>query len=211
MPVTRHRVGGVTSVLHGDLEGYVRRAAEAAAGGALEVMERAAGEVRTNSRADWYRLVERETGKSGDIDVVTTVDTDRSRVVVTVGSTDERTAGKAGKPLVVFVRSPAADSLVPVVVDRRTWYATAEALRGPIWLGDDIYRPTTVGGKAVPVPEERLRYTIYKRNPKASSGGPSGQFLLQSLVRAPMKRKVKEIAPEVARAIAERIKRGARG
>jgi hypothetical protein len=183
MPVTRYRQGGTTVTLTGDLEAFARRAVDAAGGESVRILEGGANTVRTSAASEWYRRVERETGKSGTLDVITTIDVSRGQVRVSLGSTDDRVAGKTGKPVPVFVRAPAADSLVLKVVDHKTYWETPENLRGKY-------------------PKIKVRNPLAVASPK---------FLLQELVKAPFKREIKRLTPELGRAIAARINGGARG
>lgn len=94
MAVTRIKEGRVTVTLSDGLERFVRRALDAATNGAVEALEAALEPVAEKARAEWYgpNGVTRQTGKSGNIQVVTTVDPDRDRVMVAMGSLDDRRA-----------------------------------------------------------------------------------------------------------------------
>lgn len=106
MPVTRWRDGGVTVVLHDELEAAVRSAMERAAGPALAPLRRRAEDVAAFAGEAWYTLVDRRTGLSGQIDVVETVSMDA--VTISVGSTDQRI--RKGKPVPAYVRTPGPSS-----------------------------------------------------------------------------------------------------
>jgi hypothetical protein len=143
MPITRYREGNTTVVLHGDLEGHVRRAMEAANATAVAKLEGGAQEIADDAEAAWYggMGVTRRTGKSGDIEVVTTVDASRDEVRVGVGSVDTRTvqAGKLGGsganggkkrvaggrtvPLAAFVHRPWRTTLRAKAVEQAEWWA----------------------------------------------------------------------------------------
>jgi hypothetical protein len=191
MPITRYRSGAATVTLTGDPEAYVRRVLDGAGGDLLRLSEARAEKVRQASRAAWYSMVTKETGLSGDIDVVTTVDTNRGTFTVGIGSTDTRTAGKAGKPLVVYVHSPGPASLIKVEVTSAEWYATPEGLRAN-------YKPFPDDKGSGPY--------VWRSNPKSGSG----KGLLQTLVKAPMKAEIKSLLPEIRRAVEARIRNGGR-
>lgn len=173
---TVYRDGDVSVTLSGDLEGWVRRAVEQAAGGVLDVLEREAGEVASRAKADWYNQVEKETGLSGQIGVRTVIDVGRGEVRVSVGSTDDRTA-KNGKPLVVYVHRPRPDSLIRKKVDHRTYWDTP--------------------------PQLRSKYPyILTKNPLTSDG----KFLVPELLRKPMKARIAGLGPAIAAAVAQRVR-----
>jgi hypothetical protein len=129
MGALRYRDGGVTVTLSGDLLTGVDAAIRRAMGGALEVMETEAEAVARKARAAWYGAdgVTRRTGKSGDIQPITTIDAAKQEVRVGVGSTDTRTAGR--KPVWVFVHRPAPTSAIQVEVGRAEYFATPDALK----------------------------------------------------------------------------------
>lgn len=195
MPTTRYRGDGVTITLTGDLESYVRKVIDGAGGEMLRMMEAEAEKVAAEARRQWYGLVEKETGQSGTIDVVTTVDTTRGTFRVAVGSTDTRT-GKNGKPSVVYVHAPGANSLVRVQVTPAEYWATPENQRssfGPLPENKRYGLPADPPGSGP---------FVFKNNPKAGNG----KGLLQGLIKSPMKAKVKELAPQIAASVANKIK-----
>lgn len=126
---TRIKQGDVTVTLSGDTEAWVRRAVDAAGGAALRAIRQEAQAVARDAEARWYTLVQRETGKSGQIGIVETINEVAGTVTVTVGSTDKRVAGKRSAPVPLLVRTPGPDSLITVKVDRETYFATPERLR----------------------------------------------------------------------------------
>ncbi len=212
MAITRFRQGDVTVTLTGDLEAFARRAVDAAAGETVRLMEGAANGVRSSAAGEWYRRVERETGKSGDIDVVTTIDVNRSEVRVSIGSTDERVVlakkrnkdgtitGTTGKPVPVFVHSPGPGALAKVQVTHDEYWDAPKSLRSN-------YKPIPPNPKTGWKGDEGTGPYMWKVSPLAGDG----KFLLGELVKAPMRRVVKQITPELGRSIAARINGGARG
>lgn len=184
MSRTVYRQGGVEVTLDVDIEALIRQAASAATGGALEAMEAAAEEVAADARRQWYGPptgVTRETGQSGEIEVVTTVNDEEVRV--SLGSTDTRRAG--GKPLVVYVRRPRRTSMVDEEITAAEYHRLRREGKEAHHLQSGKYvRPVL--------------------NPAASDG----KFLLAELIRNPMKRRSKQLAAEIGRAIAARTRRG---
>lgn len=104
----RYRDGKVTVELDGGMERFVRRALDGSMSGAVAAMEEPLEAVAAKARSDWYGPdgVTRRTGISGNIQVVTTVDVTRRRVVVAMGALDSRkSTSKAGRtgPLPWFI------------------------------------------------------------------------------------------------------------
>lgn len=176
MGITRYRDGDVTITLSGDLEGFVRRAADAALGGALAVIEAEADEVAATAREQWYRQVTLRTGKSGQIARITVISDDYVRV--SVGSTDTRPA-KGGKSAALFVRRPGPLSQV----ERKATDAEYNARRS--------------AGMAPPD-----AFWIKQDNPKAADGA----YLLSELVKKPMKARKTKLAKAIGAAIVARIR-----
>lgn len=189
----RYTEGDVTVTLHGDLEAWARQALDAAMGEVVKAMEAEAQVVADQARAEWYgtKGVTRRTGQSGDIQVVTTIDTARSEVRVGVGSTDSRQAG--GRYVAVFVRRPKSLSLVRQEVDRATWWGTPESMRAN-------YRPRRKGKENEADPPGSGPY-IYVLNPLASDG----KKLMEEHVRKPMSARMKDMSPALREAITRRL------
>lgn len=178
--MTRYTRSDVTVILDGGLEDLVRRALDAVEGGeVVRRLEAEAEAVAEEARGFWYRQVDKETGLSGDIQVVTTVSD--TEVRVGIGSTDRRTAGKTGKPLPVMVHRPTARSLKRVEVTRADYFKAPERLRH----------------------FEDGKFYLDSPNPLASDG----KYLLQELVRKPAKVKLQALAPELARLLAQKMGR----
>lgn len=184
---TQYRDGNVTVTLSGELEGFVTRLLDATQSETVKAARLAADEIATAARAAWYApgSVERETGSSGDIRVVTTIEAARGEIRLSVGSTDRRTAG--GRPVPVYVHRPRATSTILKVVTPREYFAAPASMRGP-------WKP--IGGKRVP--------QIFVPNPGASDG----KFLLQTLVRGPVKARVAKLGLTISSAIRQRVQRG---
>lgn len=184
MGTTRFTDGSVTVTLDGGLEDFVRRALDAAAGETVRIMEAAAGEVAASAESKWYTEVKRRTGRTGDVQVVTTVSADQVRV--SVGSTDLKNA--------IYVHRPGRFSTVPVEIDAAD-YSAAKRKGGA--AGSMVFH-ARVTNKAQGV--EAGRYYRREANPAASDG----KYLVPELIRAPMKLKIREITPALGQAVAKR-------
>ena len=185
--VLRYREGDVTVTLDGQLEAWVRSALTKSAGAVVKEMEAEAQKVADQAKADWYgaRGVTRRTGQSGDIRVVTTVTP--TEVRVGIGSTDVRQA--RGRFVAVYVRRPAALSLIRKEVDNDTWWATPKEMRAN-------YRPRRAGKENPADPAGSGPY-IYELNPLASDG----KKLMEEFVRKPMQAKIADMPDKLRDAI----------
>jgi hypothetical protein len=177
--VTRYRDGDVTIEVSGTIADLYRRAADAASRGLVSRLEAIASDVATDAERQWYGLVTRRTGRSGDIGVTVTIS--ESEVRVSVGSTDTRRAG--GKPVPLYVRQPRSTALLEVEVSNEEWGRRKRA--------------------GMPVGRMGI---AYEPNPKAAQGTP--KFLVPHLVSGPMKARVKAALPELKRAIITEVTRG---
>lgn len=174
MTTTRIKQGDVTVTLSGDTAAWVRRALDAAGGAALRAIHEEAEKVARAAEAKWYTLVERETGKSGQIAITETINEAAGTVTVSVGSTDTRTAGKRNAPVPMLVRTPGPDSLILVKVSHAEYWATSERLR--------------------------FRYPqVLRVNPNRTA---KRQQLIQLLIRGPMEEAITRRASDMARRVA---------
>lgn len=190
MPITRFTDGAVTVTLDGGLEEFVRRAIDAVAGETVRILEGAAEEVAAKARADWYAPqtgVRRLTGRTGDVQVVTTIS--ETEVRVSVGSTDKAA---------IYVHRPGRLSTRATEITADDYAATKR--KGG--LQATLVFHARQANKAAGI--EAGRFYRRTHNTLASDG----KYLLPVLIRAPMKAKVKDITPELGRAIAERMNRG---
>ena len=160
---TRFTSGGVTVTLTHDLEAWARRRVEAAGRGIVRVLEGEAEAVASAASSRWYELVDRKTGATGQIDVTTTIGDTEVRVAV--GSTDQRRAG--GRPVPVFVRQPGPLSTRMVEIGAEEWGRRKQA---GLTVGKII------GWAPMPRPKRAT----------------SPKFLLEMLVRTPMRLRVRE-------------------
>ena len=195
--ITRYRDGAATITLTGDIEAWARNAANQAASGFLDVCEPAAEELAGVARAAWYREVQRETGLSGDIDTVTTIDVSRGSVTVSIGSTDPR-KDKRGRPAVAFVHRPKALALAPVEITKAEY--EAHRRKGGADADLAFHARRDQPGSIV----QAGKYYKLVHSPHASDG----RYMLQERVRKPAKEMTTKIAPEVGRRIAARLQKG---
>lgn len=195
--MSRHRAGTVTVSVSG-FDEWLDRILVAAQEEAKAVLDDEATKIVQSARAAWYGPdgVERETGRSGDI-VKGAPESTRSAIRIFVGSTDTRVAGKSRKPIPYFVHRPRATSTVSTEVSRATWYATPDYRRGPIMLGDEVYRPR----EGVRVPAASLRYLIHADNPTAGDG----KYLVPELLTKPTRAARKAVAATLAARIVKRV------
>ena len=125
----------------------------------------------------------KRTGKSGAIDRVTTLDSGRSEVRVSVGSTDTRQDSKGKGIVPYFVRRPGPLSTIRKVVTPEEWWAWKKA-----------------GKPVAPKLRGQPPWQIEVPNPEASDG----KYLVVELIRKPVAARLREITPELGRAIAAR-------
>lgn len=189
MGTLRFNDGDVTVTLDGGLEDFVRRVLDAAAGETVRVMETAAEEVASDASSKWYgpQGVTRRTGRSGNIDTVTTVSD--TAVRVSVGSTDLEKAK--------YVHRPGRLSTAAVEItaaEYRAEKAKGGALAKLVFHARKDRRDAGV---------KAGRFYKLIGNPKASDG----KYLLPELVTKPAKAKSKEIIRDLGAAIATRAGR----
>jgi hypothetical protein len=125
------REGGASVVLSGDLEAWATQAIRDATGGAVDILTATLQPVADTASASWYGPgnVQRVTGQSGRIEVVSTIDANKGVVRVSVGSTDTRVAGKKNAPLPVFVHRPYAATTELKAVTREQFFAAPKSTR----------------------------------------------------------------------------------
>jgi hypothetical protein len=236
MGVTRYTEGGVTVTLDGADEVMVRQLLEGALGGCLAVMEREAEAVALAARREWYGPtgVTRITGKGGDIVALTTVDTAKDEVRVSVGSTDDRTvraykkgngrntiertpsgrdveriAGGSTKPLPVFQHSFWSTTLRAKAVSREEWFGWQKKKLPVLPPPDDPWwKQTGKNGRRNGIGLASGKWYILRASaPEGHSAVPPGKgFLLAETVLKPTRAAVKRITPQLGAAIAERMR-----
>lgn len=168
---TRYTDGAVTVTLDDGLDRFVRGLLSKAERATVAVLEEEGRAVADAARREWYgpNGVTRETGLSGQIVAVTTIDSARGEVRVSVGSTDTRKAGKSGKPVPLFVHRPGLASEELVEVSHAEYWATPNASR-------------------------RQYPKVLRPNPNAGDG----KFLVPELLRKPLRARVKIMAGKIA-------------
>lgn len=180
---TRFRQGNVTVTLDGGLEKLVRRVMSAAETETVRVLEAAAEEQRAIAAAQWYAPgtgVTRRTGRSGDLEVVTTLSDREARV--SLQSTD--TSRDGSRPRAAVIRRPGPLSLVDARVSQAEWWAHRNA-------GKPVGRKGTAGASD---------WVIRVINPNASDG----RVLLSELLQKPMRVRIRALTPILGRAIARK-------
>ena len=180
----RYTDGNVSVTLDGTLEAFSKRMLDSVEHDLARKAQARAEKVATAARAAWYdeQGVKRVTGRSGDIQVLTTISD--TEIKVSVGSTDTRTS--EGKPVPALVRSARPTSTISVPVDDATYSRLMQDYRA----GRSIPRQYEI--KA----DKKGRPTgIYERkpNPRAASGGA----MLQTTVKTPMKAQLNELSAEI--------------
>ena len=130
MSVTR-RDGNAAVVVLGDLDAWAAQAIRDATGGAVDILTETLQPIATTASAGWYGAqgVQRVTGQSGRIEVVSTVDVAKGVVRVSVGSTDTRVAGKKNAPVPAFVHRPYAATTELKAVTREQFFAAPKSTR----------------------------------------------------------------------------------
>lgn len=219
MSIVKYKEGGVSVAVDFDTAALLKLAVNAATGGVLDVMEKAAEEVAATARAEWYAKenVTRRTGKSGDIQVVTTVS--EHEVRVSVGSTYEKA---------IYVHRSKATATEAVEIDYSEYLmlkaaknrteSVIRSRRAAKELTESEYqklkRALATSGKVATVfhagrnnPEKGILYGRYYRV-QALEITRDGKFLVPELVRKPAKLKFTSVIPQISAAIAARIGRG---
>jgi hypothetical protein len=123
--------GGASVTLSGDLDAWATQAMRDATGGAIDILTETLQPVANTASAGWYGAqgVQRVTGQSGRIEVVSTVDVAKGVVRVSVGSTDTRVAGKKNAPVPAFVHRPYAATTELKAVTREQFFAAPKSTR----------------------------------------------------------------------------------
>ena len=213
--VIRVRQGGVTATITGMDADTVRRMVERAMNGALRAIEKPMEDIAATARREWYgpNGVERETGQSGDIQVATTVDTDRGEVRVSVGSTDTSTVAmrKGAKHVdayrVRFIHRPSSATLRAKAVTQEEWGAWirrgAPALPPP----SDKWWTDKDNGRGLARGKWYIRVTTHEGKGTVLPSSPTYR-LLPDLVTKPATKVAKKLGPEIARQIAQAVSRG---
>jgi hypothetical protein len=212
MSTLRYSDGMATVTLDGALEAFVRSALSTVERSALAVMEEHADELAATARREWYGPagVDRETGKSGDIQVVTTVDGARGIVRVSIGSTDTRKAGKTSKPLAAFVHQPWGSALRAKAVTREQWWEWRNTGAPVLPPPDDAWWAGVKNGRRNGEGLKKGVWYIQTTGPAEGKelAAQGKGYLIQTLVRTPAKGMATKLAPELGRLLATRLQNG---
>lgn len=164
--------GSTSAIITGDVRKYVERVLAETQDETVKTMRASAEEVRNSAKAAWYTMVTEESGRSGDIRTAITIDPEKGNVAVAVGSVDSRRA--QGKPTVVFVHSPFPGSLQQTLVSEDEYVKSPSHLKA--WID-----------------HKRKKHYVW-RAPKQAA---TGKYLLEHLVKAPMRGKVKALSKQI--------------
>ena len=180
--------------LSGDLAAWAERAMRDATGGAVDILIATLQPIADAASAGWYgpNGVQRVTGQSGKIAVISTIDANKGVVRVSVGSTDTRKAGKKGAPVPVFVHRPYAATTQLKAVTRDQFYAAPPSTRVGVAKKDNDAIPLKKGD-----------WIIRVVSPRASDG----KTLLPIYVNRPGKAAVQSKLTELGAAMAANMGR----
>jgi len=144
-----YREGAASIVLSGDLAAWAEQAMRDATGGAVDLLTATLQPVADTASAGWYGPgnVQRVTGQSGRIEVISTVDANKGVVRVSVGSTDTREVmvKKALVPLPFFVHRPYSATTQLKAVTREQFFAAPPSTRVGVAKKDNDVIPLKKG------------------------------------------------------------------
>lgn len=180
---TRYRSGKVTITLDDGLEQWTRSLLDAAEAETVALLEAEAREVMEFARGRWYQEVQRETGKSGDLETVTTFGADGS---VSVGIRSKDTRVRAGKPVAAMVHRPGPLSKERVQITRAEY---ADIKKQPKPRLQEAWKSRETG----------KYYTMRDRLAKSD-----GAYLFVTLVRKPLFARIPKIAAQLGERIVAR-------
>jgi len=199
-----YKEGAASIVLSGDLAAWAEQAMRDATGGAVDILTATLQPVADTASAGWYAPgnVQRVTGQSGRIEVISTIDANKGVVRVSVGSTDTRTATKGtkfqtasgeprqrqgGAPVPNFVHRPYAATTELKAVTREQFFAAPKSMRVGVAKKDWDFLPVKKGD-----------WIIRVVTPRASDG----KTLLPIYVNKPGKEAVQGKLTELGAAMA---------
>jgi len=207
-PVSTFRVreGGVTATITGPDRAAWEAIVGKMGGAILAQMQAVAGRVASDAQASWYgppEGVQRETGLSGQIEVVTTVDRGRAEVRVGVGSTDTRVVKNAkgrSAPVVVYIHRAGRSSLELIEVTREEHFATPKSLRFGFARRekDGRFVHAQRGQHGLP----GGKWWVFRH----SAGASDGARLYDALLRRPFRLAIKAGLPDMAKAITQAVR-----
>ena len=199
-----YKEGAASIVLSGDLAAWAEQAMRDATGGAVDLLTATLQPVADTASAGWYGPgnVQRVTGQSGRIEVISTIDANKCVVRVSVGSTDTRVSSKgtkyqtksgeekqrsAGAPVPNFVHRPYAATTELKAVTREQFFAAPKSTRVGVAKKDWDFLPVKKGD-----------WLIRVVTPRASDG----KTLLPIYVNKPGKEAVQGKLTELGAAMA---------
>lgn len=192
MSTVRYTQGLATVGVTFDEERFLRDAMASVSGGVVEAIEAAGEAVASQARRDWYTQVTRRTGRSGDVGTTVTIDTNKEKATVSVGSTDLEKAK--------YVHRPGRLSTVPVEITEKE-YRDARAKGGAV-AATVFHARKTQPGKT-----EAGKWYRSEHSPNANDG----KYLIGELIRKPMTQAMKALQPQILEAIDKRLKAGNHG
>lgn len=148
--------------------------------------------VADHARAEWYgpRGVKRDTGASGDIRVVTTIDVGRHTVTTAVGSTDTKMVkGRDGRarPRATAIHRPGALAM--------EWVQVTDSEYWRMWREND-----KLGRRVNAVKHDRKTGLYYAKKLKPTNA--DGAYLLPLLITGPARKAIKGLNRALGRRLA---------
>ena len=104
MSVTTIRDGEATLKMSADFRAIIDRIADGAQAATVEQVYAVVSMVKADAKREWYRQVDRETGKSGDVRA--SWEESGDRLHFKIGNSDKRTDKRTGKPILFYVHRP---------------------------------------------------------------------------------------------------------
>ena len=203
MSTFRVRDGGVTATITGPDRAALEAIVGRMGGALLARMQAMADRVATDAEGAWYgppEGVRRETGLSGQIEVVTTVDRGRAEVRVGVGSTDTRVVKNAkgrSAPVVVYIHRAGRNALELVEVTREEHFAAPKSLQFGFARRekDGRFVHAKRGQHGLP----GGKWWVFRH----SSGASDGARLYDALLRRPFRLAIKAGLSDMAKALTQ--------
>ena len=185
MSTTVIRNGEVTLKMSADFRGIIEGISGGAQAATVEQVYAMVSLVAADASQEWYRQVERETGKSGDITAGWTEAGDR--LTFSIGHNDSRLDKKKGKPILYYVHRPGplstksrkatasereADIAAGRTPRRYVQYPNPRASDGKYLVVELIRKPANEGKRKVAQRlAGRITEAIKRRTPRRRGGG----------------------------------------
>ena len=200
MGAIRITSGSATVTLTGDLAEKMAARVQRAGSGIVRTIQQEFEAIATVAEGEWYgpRGVQERTGRSGEINVVTSIDMVKGAATVSVGSAATEivqltgtggSARRGNRPRAVFVHSPGILATTYRHVTPEQYWRTERDMQGyyhrPSSWRDDPGKPAQ-------------KFPVIKVH---VPGAPLGYgFLLEKLVKAPTRKAIKALIPKIAAA-----------